>query len=65
MEVSSKVSAETSRVESRPGVRADRAAVLEAAFAKIFADRNFQDEAEKVEISPHSVSRSGKSSTSF
>jgi hypothetical protein len=31
----------------RPGVPADRAAVLEAVFAKTFADRNFQAEAQK------------------
>jgi tripartite-type tricarboxylate transporter receptor subunit TctC len=38
----------------RPGVPADRAAALEAAFARTFADRNFQAEAEKsqLEISP-------------
>ena len=34
----------------RPGVPADRAAVLEAAFAKTFADRNFQAEAEKAQL---------------
>jgi hypothetical protein len=38
----------------RPGVPADRAAALEVAFAKTFADRSFQAEAEKsqLEISP-------------
>ena len=36
------------------GVPADRAAVFEAAFARTFADRNFQAEAEKsqLEIAP-------------
>jgi tripartite-type tricarboxylate transporter receptor subunit TctC len=38
----------------RPGVPAARAAALEAAFARTFADLNFQAEAEKsqLEISP-------------
>jgi tripartite-type tricarboxylate transporter receptor subunit TctC len=38
----------------RPGVPADRAAALEAAFARTFAEPNFQAEAEKsqLEISP-------------
>jgi hypothetical protein len=31
----------------RPGVPTDRAAALEAAFARTFADLNFQAEAEK------------------
>ena len=35
----------------RPSVPADRAAVLEAAFAKTFDDRNFQAESQ-LEISP-------------
>ena len=38
----------------RPGVPADRAAALEAAFASTFADPNFQADAEKsqLEIAP-------------
>jgi hypothetical protein len=37
----------------RPGVPADRAAVLEAAFARTFAGRNFQAEAERANWKSH------------